>query len=321
MTETFDVVTLGEALGGFVAREIGPLELAATFERHIVGAEFNTAVGVCRLGRSASFIGRVGSDGLGRSVLRALRQESVDHRYVTVDEAAATGVLIRTRRGGVPSEVVYHRAGSAGASLAPEHVDAARDAIASARWLHVTGVTPALSASCRAAVELAIAIAHEAGTHIALDLNLRRKLWDDETAARVLMAGIERISAVLGNEDEICAVTGTAPWRAGAQALLERGVSEVVVKRGADGAVLLRQGLPDIEAPARVVSVIDPVGAGDGFDAGYLVGRLEGLDDRAVLALGNTCGALAAGAIGDTTGLPSASELDHLGAHPDEARR
>ena len=179
MTETFDVVTLGEALGGFVAREIGPLELAATFERHIVGAEFNTAVGVCRLGRSASFIGRVGADGLGRSVLRALRQESVDHRYLTVDEAAPTGVLIRTRRGGVASEVVYHRAGSAGSSLAPEHVDAAREAITGARWLHVTGVTPALSASCCAAFELAIAIAHEAGTQIALDLNLRRKLWDE----------------------------------------------------------------------------------------------------------------------------------------------
>jgi len=75
VTGSVEVVTLGEALGGFVAREIGPLELASGFERHIVGAEFNTAVGLARLGRRAAFIGRIGDDALGRSVLRALRAE------------------------------------------------------------------------------------------------------------------------------------------------------------------------------------------------------------------------------------------------------
>jgi 2-dehydro-3-deoxygluconokinase len=321
VTGSVEVVTLGEALGGFVAREIGPLELASGFERHIVGAEFNTAVGLARLGRRAAFIGRIGDDALGRSVLRALRAESVDDRYVGVEREAPTGVLIRARRGGAASEVVYHRSGSAGAALAPEHVEAARDDIAGARWLHVTGVTPALSASCRAAVETAVAIAHASGVRISLDINLRRKLWNDDTARGVLLHGIERISTVLGSEDELRTITGEPSWEAAAEALLALGAGEVVVKRGDAGAVLLRRGMPGLHAAARPVTVVDPVGAGDGFDAGYLAGRLGDLGDLEVLRLANACGALAAGSIGDTTGLPSASELEHLGTHPDEARR
>jgi 2-dehydro-3-deoxygluconokinase len=321
VSDAVEVVTLGEALGGFIASDLGPLELASGFERHIVGAEFNTSVGLARLGRRAAFIGRVGDDALGRSVLRALRAEAVDDRHVGVEHSAATGVLIRARRGGAASEVVYHRSGSAGARLAPEHVEAASDTITGARWLHVTGVTPALSSSCRAAVETAIAIAHASGTQITLDVNLRRKLWDDDSARAVLLEGIERVSTVLGSEDELCTLTGEPAWETAAEALLGLGVDEVVAKRGSAGAALVRRGTPTVHAPARTVAVVDPVGAGDGFDAGYLFGRLGGLDDHAVLRLANACGALAAGSIGDTTGLPSASELEHLGVDPDEARR
>lgn len=321
MTDGVDVVTLGEALAGFVAREIGPLELASGFDRHIVGAEFNTAVGLSRLGHRAAFIGRVGDDALGRAVQRALRAEAVDDRYVRVDDARPTGVLIRSRRGGAASEVVYHRAGSAGGALGPGDVDAARDAIAGARWLHLSGVTPALSDTCREAVERAIEIASRSHVPIALDVNLRRKLWDDARARTVLSEGIERVSTVLGNEEELCVLTSERTWQDAAGALIERGVREVVVKRGALGAAIVRRDTPAVHAPARPVDAIDPVGAGDGFDAGYLAGRLEGLDDQAVLRLSNACGALAAGSIGDTTGLPTASELAHLETSSQEARR
>jgi 2-dehydro-3-deoxygluconokinase len=321
VNEPVEVVTLGEALAGFVAREVGPLELASTFERHIVGAEFNTAVGLRRLGRTAAFIGRVGDDALGRAVMRALRADAVDVRHVGVEDARPTGMLIRARRGGAASEVVYHRAGSAGSALSPNDVAEARDTIAAARRLHVSGVTPALSETCRDAVELAMTIASESGTAITLDINLRRKLWDDGTARTVLLRGIERVSTVLGNEDELEVLSGERSWEAAAGSLLALGVDEVVVKRGAEGAVLVRRDASPVAVPARAVVPIDPVGAGDGFDAGYLAGRLAGLDDLAVLRLANACGALAAGSIGDTTGLPTASELEHLATHPDEARR
>ena len=164
-------------------------------------------------------------------------------------------------------------------------------------------------------------LASDAGTAISLDVNLRRKLWSDETARTVLMRGIERVSTVLGNEDELRVLTGEASWTAAAHALLDLGVGEVVVKRGAEGAVLVRRDAQPVAVPARAVVVIDPVGAGDAFDAGYLAGRLGSLGDVATLRLANACGALAAASIGDTTGSPTASELDHLETHPDEARR
>ena len=96
---------------------------------------------------------------------------------------------------------------------------------------------------------------------------------------------------------------------------------EVVAKLGAQGAAIMRANGSIVEGPARRVDVLDPVGAGDAFAAGYVSGRLRGLDDDAVLALANGCGALAVASIGDTTGLPSAAELAHLAVGADEARR
>jgi 2-dehydro-3-deoxygluconokinase len=318
---TAEVVSLGEPLVALVACDVGPLELATRFEPHVVGAELNAAIGVARLGHRAAYISRVGDDAPGRAVLRALRAESVDVAHVAVDHAAPTGILLRGRRGGLASEVAYYRSGSAAAGLSPADVEAARTTIAGARRLHVSGITPALSPGARAAVQAAIAIAVGAGVDVSFDVNLRRRLWDDETARRVLMDGIGRASTVLGSAEELCVITGAEDWQAAAETLLALGVGEVVVKRGGEGASLVRAGMPPLDSPARIVEVLDPVGAGDAFSAGYLVGRLRGLDDPAVLALANACGALAVASIGDTTGLPAAGELEHLAVGAEEARR
>ena len=318
---TAEVVSLGEPLVALVACDVGPLELSTRFEPHVVGAELNAAIGVARLGHAAAYISRVGDDAPGRTVLRALRAEGVGVAHVEVDPAAPTAILLRGRRGGAASEVAYYRRGSAASSLAPASVELARTAIASARWFHVSGVTPAISQSAREAVAAAIALAVEAGVQVSFDVNLRRKLWDDETARGVLMDGIGRVSTVLGSAEELSVITGAGTWRDAAAVLLGLGVGEVVVKLGADGGALVRAGSEPVERPARAVDVLDPVGAGDAFAAGYLAGRLRGLDDADVLTLANACGALAVASIGDTTGLPSAAELAHLATSAQEARR
>ena len=315
-----DVVSLGEPLVALVASDVGPLELATRFEPHVVGAELNVAIGVARLGHRAAYISRVGDDAPGRAVLRALRAEAVDVAHVEVDPAAPTGILLRGRRGGAASEVAYYRSGSAAAGLAPAHVEAARASIVAARWFHVSGVTPALSPGAREAVDAAIELAVSAGVRVSFDVNLRRKLWDDATAREVLRAVVGRASTVLGSAEELCAITGASSWRDAVEVLLGLGAGEVVVKQGADGATLVRPGA-ELSRPARKVDVLDPVGAGDAFAAGYLAGRLRGLEDGAVLTLANACGALAVASIGDTTGLPGATELAHLTTSPDEAVR
>jgi 2-dehydro-3-deoxygluconokinase len=310
-----EVITLGEVLAAFTAPGGSPLADATAFERHIAGAESNVAVGIVRLGHRAAFIGRVGADGLGTAAVRRLRGEGVDVSGVRVDDGAATGLLVRERRVLGPSEVVYHRAGSAGSRLAPEDVNAARGTIEGARWLHVTGITLAISATAADAVRRAVALARAAGLTVSLDVNLRRKLWSDEDAAPILREVARDVDVLLASVDEAAVVAGTAgddPERL-ADAILGLGPSIAVLKLGAGGALALERGGPFVRRPAiPVTAVVDPVGAGDAFSAGFIITRLEGGDLARALDVANACGAAAVSAVGDTTGLPDRVELDRL---------
>ena len=184
------VVTLGECLIAFVADEAGPLSEAVSFRRFVAGAEANVAVGLARLGRDVAFIGRVGADGFGQAIVRRLLGEGVDTTHLAVDPGAPTALMFRERRILGAAQVVYARSGSAGSRLDADDVEraAAAGIFEGTRWLHLTGITPALSAGARAATETAIRIARTQGATISLDLNLRRRLWSDAEAAPVLAA-------------------------------------------------------------------------------------------------------------------------------------
>lgn len=312
-----EVVTLGECLIAFVATSQGPLAEAATFERFVVGAEANVAVGLARLGHATAYIGRVGSDGFGEAIRRRLRGEGVDTTHLTTDPDATTGLMFRERRALGPAQVVYARRGSAGARVAVPDVDRAADAglLAGARWLHLSGITPALSADARAAAGRAIELARAAGLTVSLDVNLRRRLWTDEAAAPVLRAIAARVDVILGSPDELAVVTGLAPSDAPvdlARGAVALGPAVAVAKLGAEGALAVDRDAPDrpVVRPAVALgAVVDPVGAGDAFCAGFIAARLEGAALSDALDAGNACGAAAAAAVGDQTGLPDRSEL------------
>jgi len=158
--------------------------------------------------------------------------------------------MVRELRDLGPMEVIYHRAGSAGSRLGPADIDAARAAIEGARWLHLTGITPALSPGAAAALVRAKELARGAGVSVSLDLNIRRRLWTEADAAITLRALLDGVDLVLGGLDEVALVGGLAgtleqggrcdPVEA-ADRLLAAGARRVVVKLGADGA-LLRDG-------------------------------------------------------------------------------
>ncbi len=313
-----EVVTLGECLVSFVTSEPGPLATATAFRAYPAGAEANVAVGLARLGRRVAFVGRVGADGLGTRILRALRGEGVDVSGLVVDPAAPTGVMIRERRGIGPAEVFYARAGSAGSRLAASDVSAAeaRGDFATARWLHLTGITPALSPSCRAAIATALETGRAAGLTVSLDLNLRRRLWTELEAATILAELAARVDVVIADEDEARVVTGAsrdALPETLAAALLALGPALVALKLGSRGSLGLERGASPAVVPGLPVPVVvDPVGAGDAFCAGFIAARLDGLVLADALAWGNACGAAAVAAEGDQTGLPTAAELARL---------
>lgn len=314
-----EVITLGECLVALVASESGPLAEITSFRRHVAGAEANVAVGLARLGHRAAFIGRVGDDGFGTAIVRRLRGDGVDVRCLRVEPGARTGLMIRERRGAGPSEVIYHRAGSAGSMLGPEDLTTAESdgAFSGARILHLTGITPALSPSCHAAVLEAIERAKAHDLAIALDLNLRRRLWSDTEAADALRPLLASVDVVFGSLDEGVVVGGTsddAGPRIVAAALIGSGAGHVVLKLGADGAASLdSDGTWTVVPGIDRVTVVDPIGAGDAFCAGYLAGQLEGLDEAEALALGNACGAAVVAVEGDQAGAPTREEARRIG--------
>ncbi len=319
-TPAAEVVTLGEALVSFVATTPGPLAEARAFERHIAGAEANVAVGLTRLGHSVAFIGRVGGDGFGTAIRRHLRGEGVDVRHLATDPEATTGIMFRERRALGAVNVLYARGGSAGSRLEPADIErAATDGtFAGARWLHLTGITPALSEGARAAVVRALEFARAANLTVSLDVNLRRRLWPDEVAAPILRSIAAGADVVLGSPDELAAIAGrpddgTVDSADLARAVLDLGPSLAVVKLGSGGAVALNRDGEPVAVPAIAVPcVVDPVGAGDGFCAGFIDARLAGADLAEALRAANACGASAVAASGDMAGLPERAELERL---------
>lgn len=311
-----DVVTLGECMVALVAEDRGPLEEVDQLRCLVAGTEANVMVGLARLGHEVAFIGRVGADPFGTIVVRRLRGEGVDVSAVVFDPDASTGLLIRERRAIGPSEVLYYRAGSAGSRLDPSDVDAAAErGLFNASWLHVTGITAALSASARLALGRAVQVARANAAIVSLDINLRRKLWTDAEARPILRDLAAQVDVLLGDEDELGVLLGQTPEggpEALARAALQLGPSTVAVKLGERGSFAIASDEEPVHVSGFRVDVVDPVGAGDAFAAGFIAARLRKLDLATSLLWGNASGACCIAALGDLTGLPTLDELSRV---------
>jgi 2-dehydro-3-deoxygluconokinase len=314
-----DVVTFGESMALFRADPAEPLRTARRFSRSIAGAESNLAIGLSRLGCSAGWFGRVGDDPLGLGILSTLRAEDVDVSRAIVDDAAPTGLLVRDTHAERRIDVVYARLGSAGSRLSPSDLD--RDYLISARVLHVTGITPALSPTALAATAEAVRIASEAGVVVSFDPNLRRRLWSDMAAARrALLPLIERSQIVLVGHAEATLLTGQETPVAAGQWLTDHGVTTVAVKLGADGALGFGGG-HSYHGQALAVHPADPIGAGDAFDAAFLCAWMRGADLPECVDEGNLAAGLSIQVCGDIEGLPYRHEMDERRANNLEANR
>jgi len=181
------------------------------------------------------------------------------------------------------------------------------DYFSGVRFVHLTGITPALSEDCRAFVLWAGREASESGARVSFDVNYRSKLWGTGEAREfveeilpdvyLLLAGDEEARVIWGRDDE-----GFVRELAG------RGPEEVVIKKGNAGSLALVEG-EILEHSASEVEEVDPVGAGDAFAAGYLAGHLWGMTADKRLRVANAMGALSVATLGDYEGLPDVDEL------------
>lgn len=308
------VITLGEALGVLRTSSPGSLAMIDRLEVGTGGAEANVAVGLARLGASVTWIGRVGDDGLGRRIVRELRAEGVEVA-AAVDDRAPTGLLIKETPVPGRTTVTYHRSGSAGSRLSPVDLEAIE--ITSGDLVHVTGITPALSASSAAAVDALLDRAEAAGAAISFDVNHRSALWSAADAADAYRRIAGRATLVFAGDDEARLLTPQVGSGASAEqlarALAELGPSEAVVKLGARGALAIVDG-DVVERNAVPVDAVDTVGAGDAFVAGYLAERMAGRDAGTRLDTAVRTGAFACLHPGDWEGAARREDLGLLDA-------
>lgn len=302
---TGGVVTLGETMALLTPEDVGLLRHARSLRLGIAGAESNLAIGVHRLGVRSAWLGRVGDDEFGELIRGTLTGQGV-HTTAIVDPRAPTGLMIKERRTASRTRVRYYRAGSAGSRLSPDDLDP--ELISSAQVLHVTGITPALSETARDTVTAAVELARAHGVLVSIDLNYRQALWPPERAAAAFRELARRADILLATEDEGRLVVDLADADRLAAGLAALGPAEVLVKQGARGAVAV---IDDrcYPVPPRPVTVLDPVGAGDAFAAGYLASRCRRADPPTRLATAATAGAFAVTVAGDWEGAPTLHEL------------
>jgi 2-dehydro-3-deoxygluconokinase len=200
-------------------------------------------------------------------------------------------------------KVSYYRAGSAGSRITPADLDPLL--ISGAAILHVSGITPALSASGAATVRQAMEMARANGVTVSFDLNYRANLWTAAAAGRSYRELIPLADVVFAGDEEAASAVGNAKSPADlAQRTAELGPAQAVIKLGSKGAVACIDG-EHLHQAAMSIQAVDTVGAGDACVAGYLTELMAGSAPAQRLELAAQTGAFACLAYGDWEGLPA----------------
>jgi 2-dehydro-3-deoxygluconokinase len=298
-----DLFTFGEALSVFISSDTDSVLTAKKYERVTAGAEVNVAVALARLGLKSQFFSRFGKDELGDVMIADIAAEGVE--VSTVKRVPFfTAAMVRNPGKDAPVGISYLRAGSAASTIEPS--DITDQMITSARWVHTTGITCAISKKGAAAVAHTLSRAKDLGVKSSFDLNLRRKLWSDEDAAKTLNPLASNVEFLIGGESEYEVVFGSKDAKAVLKDANDRGCVIAVMTNGDQPLRYSINGQYGEIIPPKVIAV-DPVGSGDAFTGGTIAGLLSGMDPVDALRQGTRSGASVASMFGDWTGLPTGS--------------
>lgn len=301
-----DVLCLGETMILLTPSTPTSLRVAESVEIHTGGAESNLAMNLAALGIDVGWASRVGADPFGDRLIDAVGQRGVDTRWVEHDHQRPTAVYFKDP-GATSTTVYYYRRGSAAAAMTPAYVD--RLPLAELRLLHLSGITPGLSTGCHDTVAAALAAMRELPGLVSFDVNYRPGVWSTETAGPVITELARQADIVLVGRDEAELLWG--PDCATPDQIRARfaDVPHVVIKDGPVGAtefVTASSGSDGVFVATPAVHVVEPVGAGDAFGAGYLSGLLDGLGPEQRLLRGHR---LAAAALSSTADVADARAI------------
>jgi 2-dehydro-3-deoxygluconokinase len=306
----FDFITLGETMLRLSPPNFERIAQAVTLDMRFGGTESNVAVALARLGFKSAWLSRLPDNPLGHRVLMELRAHNVDVSGVRLAANERLGTYY-IEFGSVPrpNRVVYDRANSAISRMTTEEV--AFDQIEKSRWLHLTGITPALSQNCYDLVLACAKFGKSKGIPVSFDVNYRALLWSAQQAGQGL-------DPILRHCDVIFSAHRDAQNLFGASASAEKAATELrerfdckqlVLTIGEEGAIAQTANETAHQPAFNVPNPVDRIGAGDAFDAGYIAAQLRGQSLEDALRFGNAMSALKMTMTGDLA-LISQAEVD-----------
>ena len=312
-----DLVGIGEVLLRLSIPSPTRFETARQLDVQLGGAEANVMAAAARLGLRTAWISAVPDNAWGLRVRRELGGHGVDCSYVVTKAGARMGVyFVEHGAPPRPTRVLYDRRDSAFARLAPEEID--WEPVRRARLVHLTGITPALGTSPRALVERAL---REAPA-VSFDVNYRATLWSP-AEARAFLADVLPVVRYLflGHAEARTIFELTGPPAQIVEALAGMAPRATIsLLRGEDGSLTLDSGRLYEPGARRPVSVVDPIGAGDAWVAGFLWAALNGRPVQAAVEAGTAVAALKCSTWGDVALIDRNDVEEFLGGGPDVRR-
>ncbi len=317
----YDVVSMGETMVAFEAQSSGPLREVEDFKKWVGGAADNFIIAVARLGFDCGWFSRVGDDEFGRFITRWIRGEGVDVSRVRVDSSKPTGVFFVERRSYETNfKCHFYRNTSAATNICPDDVD--EDYIAQAKVVYPEGQLTYISDSARAAVERMFDLALKHNKIIMFDPNLRLTMASVETSRSIHIPLMQKATYVLPGEDELRKLMGTPDLDTAIHKAHSLGISKLIVKAGAGGAILAPAGQEPRRIPGFTLKKpVSPMGAGDCFVGGFTAGILKEQPLETCVRWGNAVGAFSTMAYGPFHACPSFDELQSFLAGKEEISR
>ncbi len=305
------VVSLGELLVEIMREKVDqPLGVAGTFVGPFAsGAPAIFIDAVARLGVNCGFIGTVGEDDFGRLIVERLERDGVDTTYIRSLSDYTTGVAFVTYFSDGSRKFIYHLSKAASGKIDKDQVDS--DYLSKVKYLHLMGSSLSINEECRKACYEAVRIVKEAGGKISFDPNLRPELLGIEKIREISEPILSSCEVVLPSGEEAKMLAGTKDAEDACQKLLEYGPETVALKRGEKGSWIFT-AKDKIEVASFPVKEIDPTGAGDCFDAGFVVGLLREWPLEKVARFANAVGALAVTKKGPMEGAPTLEEVERM---------
>ncbi|MFH1757836.1 MAG: sugar kinase [Pseudomonadota bacterium] len=297
----YDVVTFGEAMLRLAPPHFGRLEQTHSLDVEIGGSELNVAVGLSRLGMPAAWISKLPTNALGKMVRNRARELGVDTSQVLFSDQGRQGLYF-VEYGAAPraSSVLYDRGNSAISLIQAGEVDW-KKVLAKAKLFHVSGITPALSASAAETTAVAMKAAKEAGCLVSYDLNYRKKLWSPAEAKSCQAPLMKLVDILTTTEEDTGIVFGIREdsYQKVAESLARVfGIKAVAITLREDLSVWKNNWTAIAYADGKIyadriytVEIVDRVGAGDSFTAGFIYGYLTGDAEKGV-KYGNALAAL-----------------------------